>query len=369
MPQSPLIFIAFGVTGELMKNKILPALAKLKQDGSISEQFALVGISRSNSNQVGVIFGENFYSLQGDASEAETYVKLAELLDEIEGRFKQPVQKIFYISTSPALYQTIFKNLSHMAGKSEKAKNIKLMIEKPFGLSGIDADELNSILYESFIEDQIYRIDHYLAKEDLLNLATIISSSNPENKKILGITVSFLETTGVEKRGASYDAVGALRDVGQNHMLEMFAANTGSVNGDRAKKIQELHVLTPEEVSSKTKHTQYQGYLDIQGVQENSQTETYFKIETTWNNRQRDIPIIFEGGKKQMEDKKSVTITYTDGSVQDFPIGSNKGQSEHERLILDCIQGNHALFVSEEETTALWRFIDPVIKSWTNNKN
>jgi glucose-6-phosphate 1-dehydrogenase len=347
-----LIFIAFGVTGDLMQQKILPAIATLRKNGEISDDFKLVGVSRRVSTETGSIFGESFYPLQGDAGDPHTYRQLKDLLisfnKDLEAKGSLiPSQKIVYLSISPAFYKIVFENLGQFADG-----NTKIMIEKPFGLQGKEAQELNTILHKNFNEKQVYRVDHYLAKESLQELP------NSDRRLIENITISFLETAGVEKRGASYDSAGALRDVGQNHMLEMLAMVLNKEH--RLAVLEELTPMTTQEVQENTQHTQYKGYTTIPGVASDSPTETSFKIKT----RLQNISVTLEGGKYASENKKEITITYKDGRVQHFPVKENRTRSEYEQLILDCIAGNHASFVSEREIELLWRFIDPILKVW-----
>lgn len=379
IPIIPTVFVAFGITGDLMRQKILPALFTLHQKNELPDNFEIIGISRKAWSNVDLreyvasvvgkknkersqeklgleleSFLARFSFIQGDTGEESLFAKLAE---KIGAR-----SAILYFSLSPALYKIAFEKLadSPLALRQDRGDlgKIRLMIEKPFGSDAASAETLNAILYQKFSESEIYRIDHYLAKESLEHLA------RAEKKEIASITVSFLETAGVEKRGVSYDAVGMLRDVGQNHMLELFATAVGATGGSRAEVIKQLHILTSEEVAVQTTHTQYEGYQDIVGVAPGSKTETYFKVETFWHDGQREVPVVFEAGKRQTLDKKSVSIIYADGAAEEFPIEGNAGKSEHERLIFDCLHGNHTLFVGQEEIAALWRFIDPIIKVW-----
>ncbi|MEI7719867.1 MAG: hypothetical protein WCI89_01515 [bacterium] len=339
-PSTPLVFIAFGITGELMKRKIVPAILKLREKKELPDNFKIIGISRRPADEMQTLFGESFCHIQGDAGEPETYTQLKELLDSFG-----PAQKIFYISTSPALYPTIFEHLAHLAAESKNPEQMKLMIEKPFGLSGTEAARLSAVLHRSFNESQIYRVDHYLAKESL-------RLKNISLELIQKVEAYFCETDGVEKRGASYDAVGALRDVGQNHLLEMLAV---TLMQNRVDFLEELGA--PAEHSS---HEQYAGYQDIPGVAPSSKTETEFSCTFAW----RGIPITIEGGKYLPENKKEVVVTQKDGKVLHFPVLENTHASEYELLILDCVRGDHTLFVSERELALLWRFVDPIVKVW-----
>lgn len=353
MPSIPSAFVAFGITGDLMRLKVLPALYALHTKGALSRDFIIIGISRKKWSSaelhayVADIVGHNesflqrLQFVQGDIEE--------------EGLFEVVSEKItdravlLYFSLSPALYKTAFKKLI----RSPLAqKEVRILIEKPFGTDHKSASELNTLLQSAFTEKNIYRVDHYLAKESLQTLPPL------EINNIRSIHLYFLEKAGVDKRGASYDAVGALRDVGQNHLLEMFA--TALHKNNRVAALKDLPILTAHQVATQTTHTQHAGYLHIPGVAAHSKTETYFNIETTW----RNIPIRLEGGKYMKENRKAIVITYTDGTTAEFLMKENRGSSEYEQLIFACIRGDQRLFVSEQEVSLLWRFIDPIYTTW-----
>jgi glucose-6-phosphate 1-dehydrogenase len=171
------------------------------------------------------------------------------------------------------------------------------------------------------------------------------------------VEVYFLEHGDASARGAFYDAIGALRDVGQNHMLELFAAVVG---GPRAEAIEALEKLSPEEVSARTSRGQYDGYTQGNGVSPTSQTETCFKIETRFG----ATKVVFEGGKGFNKDRKEVALTYRNGEQHVYRIDENRKRSEYEILILDCMRGDHSRFASMSEVLAAWRFIDPIEAAW-----
>jgi glucose-6-phosphate 1-dehydrogenase len=364
--EQPTIFVAFGVTGDLMRAKIIPALLALHQKKYLPEQFQIIGISRkdwSDSDLRDYVksilpesqdnFLQRFVFLQGDVAEKDLFERLAEKIGDKEA--------LLYFSLSPALYKGAFENLvqSPLAKPFDSAQGNsighRIMIEKPFGRSGDEARELDTILHSKFEESQIYRVDHYLAKETLRNLPPIDLDS------IVKIELFFLQKEDLEKRGAFFDATGMLRDVGQNHMLEMLGSlhSPGSLTS-REEILQDLHVLTAEEVATKTNRAQWHGYQQIAGVAPNSQIETYFKIETMW----RDVPLTLEAGKYMQEERKEIVLTMTNGEIIQFPIKNNVNRTEHEALILEGLQGDVGHFITSKEAALQWRFIDPIVASW-----
>lgn len=343
-----------------MRQKILPELFILHTKGKLPEQFQIIGVSRkawsdadlktyvreilADKNTGGDIddYLARFTFVQGDVEDItdNVFEKLVPLVDEHSA--------VLYIALSPQLYKQAFTNL---IASTLSHEDIRLCIEKPFGTSGEVARELNEILYRGFTEEQLYRVDHYLGKDSLVN-ATPIEMNGLEK-----ITISFVQKEGVEKRALFYEATGALLDVGQNHMMEMFALTLGPT--ERAQVVGDLSLLSPEQVATQTIRSQWSGYRNIPGVAPNSTVETYFKIETSW----RGIPTTFEGGKYMQEEKKEITFHYND-HVSVITIKNNKDEREHERLILACLRGQHEHFISSDEIAAQWRFVDPIKRAW-----
>ncbi len=375
---TPSIFVAFGVTGDLMRLKILPALYSLYTKGELPDRFAILGVSRRDwsnadlrSHVADVItkdgeetpalhaFLQSLFFIKGDAQEEELYGKLTETFGVLESTWGVEADKILYLSLSPTLYREAFEHLRH-AAFAQNTKRVRLMIEKPFGVSGKSAEKLQSILGNTFEERAIYRVDHYLAKEALSNIPAVDGSLVAE------VHLTFFETGGVEKRGQFFDATGSLLDVGQNHLLKVLARTT--MKHSRVEALEALHALSPDEVSKHTVRAQYDGYRDIPGVAPDSNTETYFKITSTIDTpRFPKVRIVLEGGKRMPEQKKEIRITFKDGRVITHPIGENKDRGEYEILIHDCMHGNQTLFVSKREVTALWNFIDPILEGWQSD--
>jgi len=180
------------------------------------------------------------------------------------------------------------------------------------------------------------------------------------NAPVLSIEAYLNESLGVETRGASYDPVGAFRDVGQNHLLEAAAA----ILGDRAAVLESLHVLASGEIGAATTRGQYQGYREIEGVEPNSQTETYFKVASHFEHQGRDVALLLESGKR-LPWRREVVVTLESGEKKIIPFES--GSNEYELLFKEAFAGERHRFVSMREVEALWRFTDPVEKGWREN--
>ena len=215
----------------------------------------------------------------------------------------------------------------------------------------MSAKALNNRLEKIFTEKQIYRIDHYLAKDGVMALKPL---TKPDQVK--RITIRLLETMGVDGRGPFYETVGALRDVGQNHLLSIFTILTG-------QPADKLELIAAE-------RTQYDGYRQVAGVAPDSEAETYFKITaklkaSPW----RGTEIILESGKKRPAVKKEVVVEYQVGRQEIFPLELNREAqyvAEYEQLFLDAIMGEHQRFLTRGAVESAWRFVDPIIANWKN---
>ena len=233
------------------------------------------------------------------------------------------------------------------------------MIEKPFGTDLASARALQAQLAHSFVEDQVYRVDHYNFKDAIQELAQLDDDAR-HNTTIAQIDVRLFETVGVEARGAFYDSVGALRDVGQNHMLSMLAMITGQ---DRARMLQSLSAWTFDSIKRDTARAQYAGYRDIKGVAAGSMTETHFSIQTCFDHPDwNGVLIRLEAGKRMPQVEKEIEITMKDGART--IIRFDTADDAYAKMISAVIEGDQRLFISEAEVEASWAFVDPIIKAW-----
>lgn len=445
--------MVFGATGDLMTRKIIPALFHLYRKGKLPRFFRLIGVSRQQisdsdwqkkagqvlqkhlpekvSPQVRRDFLRLFSYERTQFKSRKDYFKLAEKLGRIDGEWKVCANKLFYLAVPPQHYKTILTRLAESkltepCGPDEGWTRV--LVEKPFGRNLKTAAELDKLLGRLFKEEQIYRIDHYLAKEMLQNILSFRFSNNlfePSWHKnfIESIEVRLLEKSGAESRGSFYDGIGALRDMGQNHLLQMLAVvamdnplKTAAVDirRKRAEFLQTLPKMSPAEIAKQTFRAQYKGYSQITGVAKNSTTETYFKINTVLTGKRwQGVPVTLENGKKMERSLKEIVVNFKhpkpclcpdnhhfqnkivfslepyEGIRVQFwskkPGLTTKIQEgnfsfalrqkrqphqqveEYEKLLLDCILGDQTLFVSTAEVTAMWRFVDPILKAWQKN--
>jgi glucose-6-phosphate 1-dehydrogenase len=446
----PTVFVIFGATGDLTAKKIAPALFHLFIANKLPTMLKIIGFARRDlSNEqfrdhiTSVLkkqkdfeknklhlekFLQHIFYQSGNFDTFESYKKLAGELGRADSQWNVCANKLYYLAVPPEYYKSIFQHLSD-SGLTEPCSPeegwTRVLVEKPFGKDLKTAEELDMLLATLFKEEQIYRIDHYLAKEMLQNILNFRFSNNLfeqswGNGLIESIHLRLYETMGVEHRGQFYDGVGALRDVGQNHLLQMLAlilmehpnSNTAeAVREKRAEILNFLPVMSEEEIKAHTYRAQYKEYQSIKGVDQKSETETYFKIKTHITHaRYANIPIIIESGKMMKEQIKEIVIILKHPNPCLCPVGEhyqnkivigieptetinihfwNKKPGlddgiapgvlnfyyrdvadrvqyveEYEKLLLDCIYGNQILFVSTDEIRAMWRFIDPIWKSW-----
>lgn len=446
----PTVLIIFGATGDLMERKLLPAIFHLHQTDFLPSLFRVIGFAkesiaekdyrswlRKNLPKKGKKikdFLEKFSYQSGLFEDISCYKELGKKLGFIDGKFRVCANKLFYLAVPPNYYKTIFQNLA----KSGLTKPCgpeegwtRVLVEKPFGEDLEEAKQLDRLLEKLFKEVQVYRIDHYLAKETISNLLVFRFANsvfeNLWNKDFIEkIEIRLLESSGLENRGLFYDTLGALRDVGQNHLLQMLALVTMeaplSLTADaiREKKLEILNGLAKfaeKEVKANTQRAQYQGYLQVPGVKASSKKETYFKIKTFLEiAKWKGVPIILESGKRMRQDLAEIKITFK-GNVPCpfckgeqieqhkntltfalhpkegilFSFHSKKPGSktrvekrnlhffyeesyrkskllrEYEKLLVDAFLGDQTLFLSTKEILACWEFIDPILRSWQKN--
>ena len=447
----PTIFAAFGATGDLMRRKVLPALFYSYKQGELPKMFKVVGFSRrewSDEEFRGYVkevleehakekipekqlapFLAVFKFQKGTFEEPKSYQELKQTFDACDKEWGVCSNKLFYLSVAPEYYETILQELSrsHLADPCEPDQGwTHVIVEKPFGMDLKTAKQVDELLAKLFKENQIYRIDHYLAKEMLQNILTFRFSNNlfeiAWGKELIdNIHIRILEQIGVEKRGPFYDGVGALRDVGQNHLLQMLALVTmehpesfeaAAIQKKRAEILDSLDIPSAKDIKAATFRAQYEGYRDIKGVAPESDTETYFKIRATLSHpRWRGVSIIMESGKRLGEPLKEIIVTFKHPSPclcpPNGPHHKNevifrmepreeiliefwskslgftfaterrefhymlREQTEHipyveeyAKLLLDCIRADQTLFIGTEEIRAMWRYVDPILEAW-----
>ncbi|NDI85926.1 glucose-6-phosphate dehydrogenase [Undibacterium crateris] len=448
-------FVLFGGTGDLAKRKIIPALYSAFVNGRLDADFRFIGAARERledqeyRQRVADSIAQYAAKVSGGSPE-----KLAAFLDmthyaKIDARIPEDFNTLkaslrtsethatlFYLATGPDIFIPVVEQLS-LHGLVEG--NARVVVEKPLGRDAQSAREINQALRRYLQENQIYRIDHYLGKEMVQNLLALrFANSFLEplwNRKwIQDVQISISEQVGVESRGDFYDHTGALRDMVQNHLLQLVSivameppvnANPDAIRDEKVKVLRALHKFTPDEVSKKTVRGQYRagavdgkpviGYQAEPGVPQASRTETFVAIRAEIDNwRWAGVPFYLRTGKRMASRSAEITINFKpipysifgqsqgpmrsnrlvislqpEESVQlfmkakepgegirlsdvalnlDFAEVSNSRRVEsYERLLLDAMHGDLTLFVRDDELSAAWEWVDPIMLAWQND--
>ena len=337
--------VIFGASGDLTERKLVPAVYDLFLRGYLPEHYALVGVSRTkfsdqefrdkvvfnNQHLKGKAsdkdkmeaFAKMLYYQPIDTAASSDYARLVERLNQLNDKLGLGNNITFYLSTPPSLYETIAKNLANNGLNERHTGWKRLIIEKPFGYDLKSARHLNQELLTCFEEDQIFRIDHYLGKETVQNLfvmrfANSIFEPLWNRNFIHRIEITSAESVGVEKRGGYYDSSGALRDMVQNHLLQLVAmvameppskVDAQSIRDEKLKLFKSIrqlskediknHVIRGQYVSSTIKGQEVKGYREEKGVNPESRTETYVALKFFIDNwRWAGVPFYVRTGKK-----------------------------------------------------------------------
>ncbi len=341
-----LVLVIFGASGDLASRKLIPALFSLKLQNILPERFAVLGTGRtvysdadfrkkmkesilSFSDEINFDeqlidgFTAMLFYLSMDNSHASDYNELKAKLESIDRERSISDNYVFYMATPPATYEIIAENLSHAGLTDQKKSFRRLIIEKPFGYDLESGRDLNKKLHGLVNEEQIYRIDHYLGKETVQNLlvtrfANGIFEPLWNRNYIHRVEITASESLGVEERGGYYDGAGALRDMVQNHLLQMSgmtameppsSLDPDSIRNEVLKVFQSFQPLTEADVSKQVIRGQYMGstihgnyvpgYREEKGVDPDSKTETFVAVKFFINNwRWGGVPFYLRTGKR-----------------------------------------------------------------------
>jgi glucose-6-phosphate 1-dehydrogenase len=383
----PSIIVIFGITGDLSRRKLLPALAEVIGENGLENSLRIVGITRKSNADIDKLLEkvpeptslrnslELFSLAEGDVA---GYEKLGKRLTAIEEELGQSCQRLFYLSVPPDAAQPAI-DLLGSSGLS-KIPDTKLLLEKPSGSNLQTAEELIKHIDSSFLPEQVYRIDHYLAKEFVRKFSAdrkneIIPKDSWNADHIDHLEILAAESIGIENRAEFYEETGAVRDLIQSHLLQVAALalmNTDSLDSEtpdsepaaRCTALSLLHALPEESIRG-----QYDTYKEEVGAL-NSSTETFASIVVISDDpRWKDMPITLTTGKALDKKQTCIKVTYKDSSIDDMIIllSPENGSAHHDayyQVFLDALEGKREVFVSSDETLECWRIVDSVREYW-----
>jgi glucose-6-phosphate 1-dehydrogenase len=449
--EQPCLLVVFGASGDLMQHKIAPALFALHRAGLLPRPFGIVGVSRQSDYREPLLrhlqegLASNGHAPEADAWRSfreivhvETadlatpggFAKLRADLDALDARLGTCGNRLFYLATPPSAFAGLLTGLKAGGLVAEPGRQpwTRVVIEKPFGQDLSSARELNALVARVLDESQAFRIDHFLGKETVQNILVFRFGNSLfeplwNRKYVKHVEITAAETVGAEGRARFYDEVGVVRDMVQNHLLQVLALcamelplsfRADDVRDARVQLFRSLRPILSHEVGQAAVFGQYQGYRDLPEVKRGSRTPTYVALELGIENwRWQGVPFYLRTGKRLAARTTEVTITFQEiplclfgdddvcrrvsPNVLTLRIQPDEGidlrfaakrpgetldvadvrmdfsyarqftgatLEAYERLLLDALRGDATLFTRRDEIERCWAFVQPLLDAW-----
>ena len=440
-------FVIFGASGDLARRKLIPALFHLYRKRRLPDGFRVVGFARSPGDDRSYrerpaaeipdaaghpdawrAFADRLFYRSGDPARPEDLAALDRALAAEEERRGGAANRLYYLATPPEVYEPAAAGLGQAGMLAPTAGWRRVVIEKPFGRDLASARALNAALHRVLAEEQIYRIDHYLGKETVQNVlffrfANSIFEPVWNRMYIDHVQITVAEALGVEGRGRFYDSVGVLRDMFQNHLLQLLALvameppasmEAEALSNERRKLLSAVRPITAAQAASESRRGQYRGYSDEAGVAPGSRTATFAALRLFVDNwRWQGVPFYLRSGKRLAAKSSEIAIEFRAVPHVMFPLPPGEairpnglslclqpdegihlrfeakvpdsasalrsvdmdfhyaddfpGQplpEAYERLLLDALMGDRSLFTRADWIERTWALIDPIVEAW-----
>ena len=447
----PTSIVIFGASGDLTQRKLVPSFFNLFRKRKTPRELNIVGYgwtpftheqfrqhlyhglkeyaSFEFSDKEWSLFATHLYYRQGKYDDQAGFEKLASYLEKLE---EGNANRLYYMAIPPSLFPDILANLDATHQLRENGGWRRVVVEKPFGTNLESARELNNHLHKVLAEKQIYRIDHYLGKETVQNIlftrfANTIFEPIWNRNYIDSVQVTVAEEVGVGHRGGYYDGVGVLRDMFQNHLLQLVTLvameppasfNADALRNEKVKVLSAIQPVNGKSVAFNTVRAQYQEYHEEMDVKKDSTTATYAALRLSINNwRWQGVPFYLRSGKNMAEKQTQIIIRFKEPPLAMFPMPPGQSMTPnmlvlylqpdegvhlrfeakapdtvaetrsvdmefhyaeafgptaipeaYERLLLDALQGDASLFTRADEVEMAWGLIDPILQAWETNQ-
>lgn len=448
--QETVSIVIFGASGDLTHRKLIPSLYDLYLKGRLPKEWRIIGMSRSEYTddefreyvEAGVKefspntydaakwrqFAKNVVYFQGDISKPGEIKALGKTITEWEGN--RVGNRVYYLSVGPKLYEVVIENLGAADMVAEDRGWRRVVVEKPFGHGLASARELNKAIHQVLSESQIYRIDHYLGKETVQNLLVFrFANSLYEpvwNRNYIDhVQITVAETVDVGHRASFYDGVGVMRDMMQNHVMQLLSLvaaeppasfDAEAIRNEKAKVFSAIRPIKSQDIATSTVRGQYRTYRDAKGIAPGSTTPTYAAIRFFIDNwRWQGVPFYMRSGKALAAKVTEITIFFkrpphvmfpmpegaklepnrlslciqpdegihfsfqakvpdTAAEMRDVEMSFQYKETfgvlaipeAYERLLLDVIKGDASLFTRSDAIELSWQLIDPILEGWAS---